>query len=265
MSDRNGARRDEATPRAGGEQFSLAETGRIMRRGLHGQVLNVLGREIVDGVIPEGAVLNADALQERFEVSRSVIRETLRTLETMGMVSARPQRGTLVASRSNWDLLNQQVVLWRGQGQHYWDQMRDILELRAGVEVVAAGLAARRRLPEHVEALQQAIDRMDDAAARQDSAAFIEADIALHTLLFHGSGNAVIAQLANAVGAVLRTRLQDASHLFGHRTAGSIASHRALVEAVAAGDEAAAVSGARQIVVDTTDELELRHSHPIPL
>jgi len=233
---------------------------RVLSRGLHARVLHTLGREIVDGDLATGEVLNSEQLCERFSVSRSVIRESLRALESMGMVHARPQVGTRVAESSNWDLLNPQVVLWRGQGTQYLQQMHEILELRLGVEVAAAGLAAHRMVRDEVRVLKDAVTAMTRASQVGDDESFLAADITFHNTLLKGSGNAVIAQFADTVAAVLRTRSGDYSHTFNHRTSHSLENHLALAEALEARDPGEASKWARVIVQDTLTEFQERSS-----
>jgi DNA-binding FadR family transcriptional regulator len=233
---------------------------RILGRGLHAQVVHALGREIVDGTLAVDQVLNPDELCERFAVSRSVIRESLRALESLGMVSARPQVGTRVSPEENWDLLNPQVVLWRGEGRQYLRQMEEILELRLGVEVAAAELASRRMTPEQVDAVAAAVERMAEAAEQGDHEAFLDADVTFHEVLLRGSGNAVIAQFADTVGAVLRTRSGDAGHTIHAHTGLSIGSHRALADALRDRDADAAQAWARTIVRETLSEFGGRSS-----
>lgn len=232
---------------------------RVLSRGLHARVLHALGREIVDGTLKPGQVLSPEALCERFDVSRSVIRESLRALESLGMVTARPQVGTRVSAGADWDLLNPQVVLWRGQGNQYLQQMHEILELRLGVEVAAAGLAAQRMAGDEVNALRDSVERMAEAARASDDQAFLDADIAFHDLLLKGSRNAVIAQFADTVAAVLRTRTSgDYGHTINHRTIHSVDNHMALAQALAAQDGSEAERWARVIVQETLREFEER-------
>lgn len=240
------------------DRIAAQRSPRVLRRGLHARVLHALGREIVDGTLAPGQVLSPDQLCERFDVSRSVIRESLRALESLGMVNARPQVGTRVSDAVEWDLLNPQVVLWRGQGSQYLQQMHEILELRLGVEVVAAGFAAERMDSDEVAALHDAVGEMSAAVSAGHDEEFLRADIAFHDLLLRGSGNAVIAQFSDTVAAVLRTRAGDYGHTFNHRTSHSIENHLALARALADQDVAEAERWARVIVQDTLTEFRER-------
>jgi DNA-binding FadR family transcriptional regulator len=234
------------------------QSSRILERGLHAQVVHTLGRDIVDGTLATGQALIPDDLCSRFAVSRSVIRESLRALESLGMVSARPQVGTRVSAEENWDLLNPQVVLWRGEGTQYLRQMHELLELRLGVESAAAELATQRITAEQVDALASAAEAMAAAAQAQDAEGFLEADVSFHDILLRSSGNAIMAQFADTVGAVLRTRSGDTGHTIHDRTGRSIANHRQLAAALRDRDADAARRWARTIVQETLTEFSDR-------
>ena len=79
---------------------------RPLSGGLHSYVVNELGGEIAQGKLAPNEIINVNGLCERFGVSRSVVRESLRALESLGLVKARPQVGTRVMALENWDLLN---------------------------------------------------------------------------------------------------------------------------------------------------------------
>ncbi|MDT0406903.1 FadR/GntR family transcriptional regulator, partial [Streptomyces edwardsiae] len=92
---------------------SDAELGRASRRGaasrgrgLHGQLVQQLGQMIVSGDLGADRPLVPEEIGQRFEVSRTVVRESLRVLEAKGLVSARPNVGTRVRPVSDWNLLD---------------------------------------------------------------------------------------------------------------------------------------------------------------
>src|SRR6201991_4290867 len=127
-------------------------------RGVHGQTVEVLAQRILTGQLAEGATLDMIALQSEFDVSLTVLREALRVLAAKGMVDARPKRGTFVRPRSDWSLLDGDVLRWqfaRSPGPGLFD---DLHELRSIVEPGAARLAARRATDEDLAALDDALD-----------------------------------------------------------------------------------------------------------
>jgi DNA-binding FadR family transcriptional regulator len=177
--------------------------------GLYAHVVDALGQEIIDGRLPAGTIVFADQLCERLGVSRSVVRESLRTLGSMGLLEARPQVGTRVLPPNRWDLLNPHVVKWRAQGPDYLVQMHQLLELRLGIEQAAAGLAATRMSRAAARRVLEAGLEMRQALETGDARTFFDADVTFHRLLLEGTDNAVIAQLADTIGVVLRVRGTD--------------------------------------------------------
>ena len=178
--------------------------------GLYGHVVESLGSQIVGGHLPTGFTLVTDYICEQLGASRSVVREAIRTLGAMGLVDARPQVGTRVTSQESWDLLNPRVIQWRAAGADYLVQHRELLELRLGLEPVAARLAATRASDSDTQALIACAETMVECVDRQDSRTFFELDGRFHRILMRSGGNAVLAQFADTVAAVLEARSTDA-------------------------------------------------------
>lgn len=226
-----------------------------MGGGLYAHVFQALGQEIIDGTLPVGSIVFAEQISERFGVSRSVVRESLRSLASMGLLESRPQVGTRVLPRERWDLLNPHVVHWRSQGHGYRQQMRELLELRLGLEQVAARFASERMTPAQAEQLVAAADDMETAVHElHDLRAFFEADATFHRILLEGTANPVIAQLSDTIGATLHARAVDTRPGMHDITESSVKTHRDLARAIAAGDTARAEELARALVADTLDE-----------
>lgn len=229
---------------------------RSVSGGLHGYVVNELGGEIAQGKLAAGAVLSMTDLCERFGVSRSVIREGLRALESLGLVKARPQVGTRVMPIENWDLLNAQVVNWRGYGVGYRSQMNELLEMRRGVEGSAARLAAVRLTDAELRELQLVSDKLVDAAKNSDGREWVAADVAFHRLVLEGSHNTVIAQFADTVAAVLYTRQNTDRRTITEATPQSLKNHTDLTAALIARDPDLAERCAIRVVDCTIEEFE---------
>ena len=222
-------------------------------RGLHARVVNALGQEIVNGSYQTGDILNLDRLSERFAVSRSVLREALRVLQSVGMVEPRQRVGTQVLARRSWDLFSPQIIQWRGQGD-YFAQMREMLELRLGIEPVAARLSARLMTPAERAAISLAAAVMVEADTAQDGRRYLEADVEFHTLILQGSGNAVMGHFASTVAALLRTREQETRFTITDYTPASAHRHNDLAAAIVAGDEDAAYTAAYATLEATLTE-----------
>lgn len=245
-------------------------------RGLHGHVLDTLGQRIVDGGIAAGSVLRPELVADEFGVSRSVVREALRVLQSLGLVEPRQRVGTQVLGIGSWELLAPTVIRWRGASPSYFVQQRELLELRLGVEPVAAALAAsasRAARPaggaadraagpaggaaDRVTAVAEvlgAAEDMLDACAAGDSRAYLEADVRFHRALLTASGNAVFAHFAGTVEALLRTRTSESRDTITRWTHDAAARHLAAAQAVVAGDVGTASAVTTELVRVTRDE-----------
>ena len=227
--------------------------------GLYDRVVDVIGQQIVTGELPVGSIIYAEQVCEQLDISRSVVREGIRTLSSMGLVESRPQRGTRVQPRDQWDLLNPHVVQWRGEGPEYLQQMYELLELRLGIEHAAAHFAALRMSDEARVAVVEAGYAMQRAYVDRDPHTFFTADADLHRLMLEGTGNAIIGQFADTVSMALHLRGSNASRSYS--TAQSLDSesagrHVELAEALARKDPGAAQRAVNEIMFATLAEVE---------
>ena len=231
-------------------------------RGQHARVLDALGQAIVEGRPPVGAVLPLDELGARFGVSRSVLREAVRVLQSLGMVEPRQKVGTIVQPRSSWDMVHPQLVAWRGRSGEYSTQMRELLELRLGLEPVGARLCAATTDPLRTALVRQAAVTMVDAAASGDERRYLEADVAFHTGLLQGSGNAVLSHFAATVEAVLRTRTAERRSTITAWTPEAARAHLALADALVAGDAEGSSRAAHELILGTLEEFAHESARP---
>jgi DNA-binding FadR family transcriptional regulator len=173
---------------------------------LHTRVTEDVGRSIVDGTVPAGTVLLSDEIERSQGVSRSVIREAIRVLGTMGLVESVKRVGIRVLPPARWNVYDPTVIRWRLLGPGNGDQLRSLTELRAAVEPMAAELAAAHA-PAAVSAeLLEVADLMRTAGQTGDRAQFLQLDIRFHRLVLQGSGNEMFAKLDEPIAAVLSGR-----------------------------------------------------------
>lgn len=177
-----------------------------MTTGLHADLLDRLGRLVAAGELAEGAVLRAEEMETRFGVSRTVVREAVRVLESMGMVVSKRRIGTTVAPLAAWNVFDPMVIRWRLAGPDRDAQLRSLSELRAGFEPTAAALAARRATPEQCGLLTGAVMDMAVHGRSGDLDSYLAADVAFHGTLLAATGNEMLAALADVVAEVLTGR-----------------------------------------------------------
>ena len=114
-------------------------------RNLPAQIVENIGSKIVHGEIMPGTILTSDTLEEKFKVSRTVVREALKVLHDKGLTKARTKTGTIVLERTNWNLLDEDVISWMQISGLSPELVRDLEEVRASYEPWVARIAAKRR------------------------------------------------------------------------------------------------------------------------
>jgi DNA-binding FadR family transcriptional regulator len=139
-------------------------SGRRAARNFHTFVINEIGQSIVSGRFPVGSVLASDAvMMEQFGVSRTVLREALKTLEAKGLVEARPKVGTRVSPRGRWIFFDPQVLAWHFDAPADPVFYESLFRARAALEVPMVRLAALHRTAEQVRLLKYWCHQMDTA------------------------------------------------------------------------------------------------------
>jgi DNA-binding FadR family transcriptional regulator len=208
------------------------------------QAAERLRAQITGGHWPVGTRLPGETtLAKELGVGRSTVREALRALAGAGLVQPRQGAGVFVIATEpaeDWPTRLRRAAV------------SDVYEVRMAVEVHAARLAARRRTPEDVAAIERALEQRRTAASGED-AAFVDADIALHAAVVAAAHNPVLADLFTEFTPVLRTGLVELLALTGLRARDpntADAAHEALVRAVADGDAEGAAEVLRQELED---------------
>jgi DNA-binding FadR family transcriptional regulator len=224
-------------------------------------VVTELGRDIAAGRLRAGEVIVPDEVEKRFDVSRTVVREAFRSLEARGMIRARHRSGTRVEQEQYWNLLDPDVIDWRGAGPSAQRQLEELLVLREAVEPMAASLAALHASADEVAALHDHAERMAAAARDNSPSEYMLADDDFHTILVGASGNGVLAQLLHTISATLRSRYGGALPVFTDATARAVERHQRLAAAVAARDGETAAEEARALVREAQAEAVGRLAH----
>lgn len=223
--------------------------------GLFGDVVQTLGRRIAAEELPAGSRLRIEDLSAEFGVSRTIVREGLRSLESKRLVGARPRIGTLVLPIDHWNLIDPDVIGWRMGGPHADALLTELLDLRRAVEPLAAGNFAHHPDEDGIRALQEATEQMRRAVDAGDLRKFNAADNRFHRLVVAHSGNRIFGQLVDAVVAALQVRQQML--LMPEKLEDTVVrSHAAVVECIVRRDPDEAERAARTIVEVATSEIE---------
>ncbi|MGC9473567.1 FadR/GntR family transcriptional regulator [Streptomyces sp. WG4] len=225
-------------------------------RGLHGRVLDTLGPAITAGEYPAGSVLRTDELAQRFEVSRSVMREAVRVLESMHLVESRRRVGVTVLPECEWNVYDPQVIRWRLAGSERPRQLRSLTVLRSAVEPVAAGLAARLATPEQCAELTKCALGMVANSRGHQLEQYLFHDVAFHRVILTASGNEMFARLGGVVAEVLAGRTHH-DVMFEDPDPAAVTLHVQVAEAVRARDAERAERLTREITVGALQELDI--------
>ncbi|MGN6242054.1 MAG: GntR family transcriptional regulator [Motilibacteraceae bacterium] len=218
----------------------MSDTGSLDLPSFHGhqslreQVADALRAALVAGEMRPGVTYSAPALAAKFGVSATPVREAMLDLGKEGLVEAVRNKGFRVTELSEQDL-------------------DEISELRALIEVPTVGRIARRHDPDAVEALRPLAGEIVAAAARADLITYIDADRRFHLGLLALAGNTHLVKVVRDLRA--RTRLYGLQEL---ADAGSLpasaAEHEQLLDLVRAGDSRAAVALMRHHVAHVRAE-----------
>ena len=163
-------------------------SGRPAARNFHSYVITEVGLGIASGRFAVGTILPNDAeMMNLYGVSRTVLREALKTLEAKGLVEARAKVGTRVLSRSRWNLFDRQVLTWVHEAGPDPELLSAFVEMRETIELQTAALAAQRRSAEQLRMMHYWVNQ------RMVSAEMVEpyalAEFEFHRMLCEASQN----------------------------------------------------------------------------
>lgn len=220
--------------------------GRSRPRVLPDVVRN-LATDILSGRITPGVTLPREAdLATEHGVSRTVIREALKTLAAKGLVTIRSRIGTVVNAPDEWNIIDPQVLEWYGPNALDMRMQLAILETRMAIEPLISELAAERATLQEIADLDAAWRGM--ANAGDDLLAFTTADIEFHQIIYRTSHNPVFRQIGHMIEAAMRQTLTVTATYSHDHWVEAVKVHGALVEALRMRDPAAALAAAHDIL-----------------
>jgi GntR family transcriptional repressor for pyruvate dehydrogenase complex len=194
---------------------------------LYAQIVQQIEESILNGALKPGDQLPPEReLAMQFGVSRTAVREAVRTLHQRGLVEAYSGRGTFVtngtsqAIKSSLDLM---MKISQPSGPTPLVEVREILEPEI------AALAAARCEEVHLAMMREAIAVMD--RERSDGEAFIEADLDFHLALAEAAANPLILSLIDSIGELLREQRMRIFYVDGGPERGQF-HHKRILEAV---------------------------------
>lgn len=216
---------------------------------LHNTIVDTLGLKIVREELRPGEALTLEGIGSELGISRTVAREAMRLLESLGMVTSRRRVGIIVQPSSAWRVFDPRIIWWRLSSHTRDEQLRSLTELRIAIEPQAAASAARRAGSAERMRLREIAANMRELGEAGDLQRFLEEDIAFHSLLLSSSGNEMFAALTHVVAAVLEGRTQ-LGMMPEHPVPEALALHIEVARAVAEGDAIRAEQAMRDLLTE---------------
>ena len=219
-----------------------------------GHTLDQLGEAIVGGRYPPGASIPPEPLLcDELGVSRTVVREAVKSLVAKGMLVTGPKVGTRVLPWDEWNWFDPDVVAWQGKTGLTRDFLRDLVEIRRVVEPAAVRLAAQRATADDLAAVETAYQGMKEAI--EHGGDYVRHDLAFHQGLLRACHNRMLVQMSKALSALLRTSFEiSTTRKDGPRN--SLPLHRAVLDAVIAREPARAERAILVLIDGAREDIE---------
>lgn len=230
--------------------------GRPLRRSLPDQVVDLLGHRIVRGDFSlTGGLPTEPELTAELGISRNVLREAIKVLASKGLIEVRPKSGTRVRARSDWHVLDPDVLAWFSIDGTDLRNAHDLVEFRRIIEPKAAYLAALRASAEEVERIRTALEELMTCIGRPDD--IPGADIVFHRSIYDASHNIVLRHLGSLLASLFQSQVTMTTSEPGSFERG-LPLHRKVTEAIARKSPRLAERYSRQLVDMPYEDLTLR-------
>lgn len=201
-----------------------AGQGPIVRVSAAEAVFKAIRTAIEDGALQLGTKLSSEtALAQQYGVSRSVIREALRSCTALGLTETLTGKGTFVVANSASNDLN--------LGKF---SARSLMEARPHIEVPAAEFAAERRTAEQLEEMRGILTLM---AEEDDPEIWVSLDASFHAAIAKASGNGVFERVINDIRDAMAKQSETINLITGRKST-SDAEHILILDAIAHGNSA---------------------------
>lgn len=226
-----------------------------MIKNVHGNTVDHLGEAIVAGRYAAGGSIPPEpVLCEELGVSRTVIREAVKSLVAKGLLTTGPKVGTRVQAEEQWNWFDADVIVWQTKAGLSVDFLQDLQDLRRVVEPAAVRLAASRATAQDIADMEEAYAGMKRAI--DFGGDYITPDLRFHQGLIRSSHNRMLVQMSRALGALLRTSFEiSTTRKDGPST--SLPLHRAVLDAVIASEPARAEQAILVLIDGARKDIDL--------
>lgn len=217
------------------------------------QVAREIGRRVVSGAYAPGSLLEDEAaLAEKYQVSRSVIRDAVKILVGKGLLEVRRGIGTRVRARSNWGLLDDDVLAWYQSAPPDAGMLQQLMDVRQVFEPKAARWAAERGDDLSHEMIARSVERMEEEKGSVED--FVVADAVFHRSILRATKNEFLMALEGIIFSALLSSIR-LTNIDPRSNEASLPFHRNVYEAIAKRDGEEAERVMERLLGDTTRRL----------
>lgn len=168
---------------------------------MHQAIAQDIGMRILKGEFKPGTLLPKEAVWSRkYKMSRTAVREAIKTLSAKGLIISRTKVGSRVQPRDRWNLLDREILGWYSQSTNRRSFLNSIQQVRLVIEPEAAALAAANHTPESIGLIDAAMTQMWDAASHEE---LVAADVNFHLSILRAAGNDLLVPLGFVIEAAL--------------------------------------------------------------
>jgi DNA-binding FadR family transcriptional regulator len=237
---------------------SFKVTGRS--RSAHDLVTQGIGQSIMQGRFPIGSTLPGDAeLMEHFGVSRTALREALKTLAAKGLIESKTKVGTKVLDRQNWNMFDADILGWHLELGVDPQFLGWLFEIRQTLEPLACAMAALRRTSAQLESMSQGLQAMYQCEKSRQG--FTKADLAFHQAILEASGNPFLQSIGSVIGAALATSFTISSPVSSDAQFKRVMrQHQNVFEAIKARDPQAASDAMSTLIIQAAERVQIKRA-----
>ncbi len=211
------------------------------------EVTRTIGIDIIAGRYPEGTALPRDAeLTAMFDVSRTVLRESVKTLSAKGLLNSKAGVGTRVRERSAWNMFDPDVLGWHLEAGIDKRFLRDLADIRLPWSRAPQRSPPSAGRSDAIAILRDSVVKMRSFAS--DTIEFADADLRLHLDVATISANPFMRSIGAVIEAALRASFRLSAPTEEREREITIAAHERIVDGIADRDAEAAAAAMREVI-----------------
>lgn len=216
------------------------------QRNLSYLLAEKIAQRILSAEYAEGSILPGEIeLGEIFGVSRTAVREAVKTLAAKGMLLPRPRIGTRVMPQGNWNFLDQDLLNWWMTRENFDQVMSHFVVLRRALEPQACALAAITATKEQKAQLSLYMAEMRKLHECFDRERWISVDTQFHQLIYEAGKNPFLTSFSNLFSSVYQSYFRAITD----NEVIKLEHHQALVNAIIASDSGQALIACQQLLI----------------